>query len=108
VLRNVVLRDIEATGTRETASIAGIPGYPVEDIVLERVHIEALGGGQRVHDPVPERADAYPQCTMFGPLPAWGLYGRHVDGLALRDLRCTAENPDEREMLVLDDVTLVN
>jgi hypothetical protein len=45
---------------------------------------------------------------MFGPLPAWGLYARHVDGLALRDLRCTAQAPDERDMLVLDDVTLVD
>jgi polygalacturonase len=108
VLRNVVLRDIEATGTRETASIAGVPGAPVEDIVLERVSIDALGGGERMNDPVPEREDAYPQCTMFGPLPAWGLYARHVDGLALRSLRCTAETPDERDMLVLDDVTLVD
>jgi polygalacturonase len=108
VLRNVVFRDIEAAGTRETASIAGVPGAPVEGIVLERVSIDAVGGGQRMTDPVPECEDAYPQCTMFGPLPAWGLYARHVDGLALRDLRCTAQTPDERDMLVLDDVTLVD
>ncbi len=61
-----------------------------------------------MNDPVPECADAYPQCTMFGPLPAWGLYARHVDGLALRDLRCRAQTPDERDMLVLDDVSLVD
>ena len=60
--------------SRETASIAGVPGAPVEDIVLERVSIDAIGGGQRMTDPVPECEDAYPQCTMFGPLPAWGLY----------------------------------
>jgi polygalacturonase len=105
VLTNVVLRDIEATATRETSSIAGIPGAPVEAITLESVSIDALGGGQRVSDPVPERDDAYPQNTMFGRLPAWGLYARHVDGLELRDLRCTARIPDERELLVLDDVT---
>ena len=107
VLRNVVLRDIEATETRETSWIAGVPGAPVEDILLERVRVDAFGGGQRVTDPVPEREDAYPQCTMFGPLPAWGLYARHVERLVIRDLRCTAGTPDEREMLVLDDVTRV-
>ena len=108
VLRQVVLREIDATETRETASIAGIPAAPVEDIVLERVSIDVLGGGQRMLDPVPEREDAYPQCTMFGPLPAWGLYARHVEGLALRALRCTTRTADEREMLVLDDVTCVD
>jgi polygalacturonase len=108
VLRNVVLRDIEARCTRETASIAGVPGYPVEDVVLERVRIEADGGGTQVIDPVPEREDAYPQCTMFGPLPAWGLYARHVARLALRDVVCRAHEPDDREMIVLDDVTLVS
>ncbi len=103
-LRNVVLRDIEATDARETSSIAGIPGFPVENVVLERVRIEAVGGGEPVPGPVPEREGAYPQCTMFGPLPAWGLYARHVHGLALRDVSCTTLAPDRREMFVLDDV----
>jgi hypothetical protein len=58
-----------------------------------------------MHDPVPEREDAYPQCTMFGRLPAWGLYARHVRNLVLTDVECTARTPDAREMIVLDDVT---
>jgi hypothetical protein len=45
---------------------------------------------------------------MFGRLPAWGLYARHVERLALRGLECRAGEPDEREMIVLDDVTLVD
>jgi hypothetical protein len=104
VLRNVVLRDIVATGARETSSITGVPGWPVEHVTLERVSIEALGGGEPMDDPVPECEDAYPQCTMFGRLPAWGLYARHVDGLALLEVSCTALSDDAREMIVLDDV----
>jgi polygalacturonase len=104
-LRDVVFRDIEATSTRETSSITGVPGWPVGRVMLERVRIRALGGGTRVYEAVPERADAYPQCTMFGRLPAWGVYARHVDGLVLQDLECTTVEPDEREMIVLDDVT---
>jgi len=107
VLRRVVLRDIEAVETRETSSITGVPRFPVADVTLERVRVEALGGGEAMRDPVPECEDAYPQCTMFGSLPAWGLYARHVDGLALRSLECTARTADEREMIVLDDVALV-
>ena len=108
VLRGVVLRDVEAVETRETASITGMPGFPVEDVTLDRVRVEALGGGEPMRDPVPECENAYPQCTMFGRLPAWGLYVRHVEGLALRGLQCTARAADEREMLVLDDVALVD
>jgi polygalacturonase len=105
VLRGVLLRDIEATDTRETSSITGVPGCPVADVVLERVRIDANGGGEPMLEPVPEASDAYPQCTMFGRLPAWGLYARHVRGLALRDVAFTAREPDARDEMVLDDVT---
>jgi hypothetical protein len=105
VVRGVVFRDIEATGARETSSIAGVPGHPVEDVTLERVRVDALGGGAATREPVPEREDAYPQCTMFGRLPAWGLYARHVRGLALRAVELIARSPDAREMIVFDDVT---
>jgi polygalacturonase len=105
ILRGVALRDIEATETRETSSITGVPGFQVEDVTLERVRVDALGGGEPVPQAVPECEDAYPQCTMFGPLPAWGLYARHVRGLALRDVQFAARTPDPRDQLVLDDVT---
>ncbi len=105
ILSGVVLRDVEATQSRETSSITGVPGFPVEDVTLERVRVEALGGGEPMREPVPECADAYPQCTMFGRLPAWGLYARHVRGLAIREVEFTARTPDARDSVVLDDAT---
>jgi polygalacturonase len=104
LLRDVALRDIVATHTRGTSSITGVPGWPVQRVILERVRVEALGGGSHDGSPVPELADAYPQNTMFGELPAWGLYARHVEGLDLRDVEFRALTPDHREMIVLDDV----
>jgi hypothetical protein len=41
---------------------------------------------------------------MFGPLPAAAVYARHVDGLALRDVRATVAGDDPRPWLVTDDV----
>jgi hypothetical protein len=41
---------------------------------------------------------------MFGPLPAAGLYARHVDGLVLRGVRVDAVDDDPRPWLVTDDV----
>jgi hypothetical protein len=41
------------------------------------------------------------------PLPAWGLYARNVRRLVLEDVRFTAEKPDPRPTIRLDDVASV-
>jgi hypothetical protein len=52
---------------------------------------------------VPEVPEKYPEATMFGELPAHGLYARHVEELILRNLQI-ATPKDARPALVLDDV----
>jgi hypothetical protein len=42
---------------------------------------------------------------MFGLLPAWGLYARHVNGLTVRDANFSCVVPDGRPVLVLQNVT---
>lgn len=105
VLRDIVLRDVTVVDARETSSICGIPGFPVENVTLERVAIEVRGGGRDSGTPVPECADGYPQNTMFGTLPAWGLYARHVRGLTLNDVVMSAMQRDERPMTIFEDVS---
>jgi hypothetical protein len=46
----------------------------------------------------------YPEPMLFGMLPAWGLYARHVTDLQLHDLQLKLEGPDARPAVVLDDV----
>jgi hypothetical protein len=41
---------------------------------------------------------------MFGWLPAWGFYVRHVDGLELRDIDLTCLTADARSPLIMSDV----
>jgi hypothetical protein len=74
-------------------------------VTLERVRAEMIGGGSHDGGAVPELPDAYPQNTMFGALPACGLYARHVEGLTMRDVDFRARTPDTRETIVLDDVS---
>jgi polygalacturonase len=105
VLRDIVLRDIEVTNAREPSSITGVPDFPVQRVTLERVRAGMVGGGSHDGTAVPELPDAYPQNTMFGTLPAWGLYVRHVEGLTMRDVDLHADRVDSREMIVLDDVS---
>jgi hypothetical protein len=41
---------------------------------------------------------------MFGNIPAYGVYARHVNGLVARDVHFTLDSPDVRPALRLDDV----
>ena len=54
---------------------------------------------------IPEVIGAYPEPSMFGVSPAYGLFARHVSGLVLRDIEITTEAPDARPKLVLTDVS---
>ena len=40
---------------------------------------------------------------MFGELPAWGIFSRHVEGLLLKDVRILSKQPDHRMPLLLLD-----
>lgn len=106
-IRDVSLSNIIATGAGKTGcSIVGIPGHEVENISLSNVTIRSEGGGERAWADVEvqEFHDKYPEATMFGKLPAHGLYCRHVNGLRLSDVRIETDRPDKRHALVLDDV----
>lgn len=97
----------EKMRTGATMGIAGLPGHPVEDVVLENIHVTYPGGGtleEARRTDIPEREDAYPENTTFGVLPAYGLYLRHTRGVTLRNVRLELEKPDLRPALVCDDV----
>ena len=41
---------------------------------------------------------------MFGELPAWGFYVRHVDGIRFKDVHLSLVDEDFRPPFVFDDV----
>ena len=105
--RSVSISNVVATGAGTTGcAIAGIPGHPIQDVSLSNVRIRFQGGG--VAGPplaqVPEHETKYPECTMFGDLPAYGLFCRHVEGLSLRDITLSHADPDPRPAAICDDV----
>lgn len=53
---------------------------------------------------VPELVRSYPEPSMFGILPAYGMYLRHVDNVTLKDITTKFIVPDTRHAVVLDDV----
>jgi hypothetical protein len=106
-LRNVAISNVVATGAGSVGcSITGLPGHAVEHVSISNVRIGFAGGvaAHKVPPEVPEHPEKYPDCTMFGTLPAYGFYARHVHGLVLRDIDLTYEQTDTRPAIVCDDV----
>ena len=54
---------------------------------------------------VPELVSEYPEPSILGVLPAYGVYARHVDGLTLQNVRLTYLIEETRPAIVLDDVS---
>ena len=71
-------------GRRPSAARSpGLPGHRVENVTLSDIRIQFAGGGaaKLAAKAVPEHETKYPESRMFGTLPAYGLYCRHVHGL---------------------------
>ena len=94
------------------SSIAGLPGHPVEDIVLDSIEIVYAGGASKdtaFCNPdslarITENTAGYPEFSMFGELPAWGFYLRHVAGLTMKNITVRYQKEDFRSAIVADDV----
>ncbi len=52
---------------------------------------------------IPECRTAYPEPSIFGVLPAWGLFVRYARRVHFRDVRIETETPDTRPAVVLMD-----
>jgi polygalacturonase len=86
--------------------VAGLPEAPVEDVRLSNITIVHGGGGtaaaaRRVP---PEQPDHYPEPSMFGVTPAYGLYVRHARNVEVHHVDLRTAAPDARPPVVLDDV----
>jgi polygalacturonase len=106
-LGNVVISNIVATGCSPIGSgIVGLPEHPIENVILSNLRFTYAGGirSDKLRYDVPEKPDSYPEHKMFGNLPAYGFYCRHVSGLTLRDIDVRWEKPDQRPAMVFDDV----
>lgn len=106
--RNVVINNIVADGCSSLGcAIAGIPGHPIKNVSLQNISLGFDGGGtsdDTVRE-IPEQTGNYPECTMFGRLPAYGIYCRHATGIKLQNITLRLATPDLRPAIFFDDVT---
>jgi len=105
--RDVSISNVVATGASLAGvAIAGIPGHRIENVTLSNLRLSIAGGGTLEHAvAMPEEMEEkYPDISMFQTLPAYGLFCRHVGGLALRDVTVRYDQADQRPALLCDDV----
>jgi hypothetical protein len=107
-LRRVIISNIVVYNAdpKYASIISGIPGHDIEDVRLSNVRIYYRGGGtkeQAALDP-PEKEDTYPEPSMFGELPAYGFFIRHVKGLQMNDVEVSYLKEEARPAFLLNDV----
>ncbi len=104
-LRNVQIANVKVSGANPIGcAISGIPGHNIENVVLRDVSIQFQGGVAEPPDDVPERPEAYPEYNMFGTLPAYGFFCRHVRNIRFEGVETRFLKPDVRPALVCHDV----
>ena len=107
-LRRVNISDfvVYNADPRYASIISGVPGHDIEDVRLRNIRVYYRGGGTAAAAALepPEKEDAYPEPSMFGEMPAYGFFVRHVRGLEMSDVRVTFIDEDLRPAFVLEDV----
>ena len=106
-LFNVMISNIQATNVGKTGcSITGIPSFPARNLTLSNIRLSFSGGGteDQVSRTIEEFPDKYPEFGMFGSLPAYGFFCRHLTGLTLDNIDLSYKEPDFRPAIWLSDV----
>lgn len=101
-ISNVIVYNADA---KFSSIISGIPGHDIEDVRLNNIRIYYKGGGTKEQAALqpPERENEYPEPAMFGVLPAYGFFIRHVRGLEMSDVKVTYLNDDARPPIIFSD-----
>lgn len=105
--RNVTISNIQAQDvTQNFDFISGIPGHYIENVSLNSIRISYKTDGKTKYKDkkVPEKIDGYPKAGMFGSLPSYGFYFRHVKKIRLRHVQLRYENLESRPPIILNDI----
>lgn len=99
-MRNVSISDVvaEEVDLMSGIQIIGMAEQPIEGLQLKDIRIVSKGGGtdaDAARTPK-DLGKQYPDPWGKGNMPAYGIYARHVTGLALSSLEFSFRSPDQR------------
>jgi polygalacturonase len=110
-LNNVHFTDITGTtnqrwGSLITGQIYNGTTYPITNLFFTNCNITFTGSRATVPGNPPEwDSSQYPEANMFGDLPAWGYWMRHVSGVTFTTCTSTVSPSDARPETATDDVS---
>jgi polygalacturonase len=118
ILRNITFRNIISKGVSVAlppkdmprsvgSAFSGVNGHMIENLALENLDLTYAGGVRnrtKTSADVPERPAHYPTPEMFGELPAFAFYFRHVAGVRMNNINLRVLDPDLRSAVVFDNV----
>jgi polygalacturonase len=111
-LRRINISNLTAYNAdhRYGSVISGLPGHDIEDIRLSNIRIFYKGGGTKAQAALepPEEEEGYPEPSMFGEMPAYGFYIRHVKGIKMSNVEVSFMKEDMRPAFILDNVKKVD
>jgi polygalacturonase len=105
-MRNINISDVIATGAGITGcSVSGVGKAFVENVSLRNIRIEFAGGGitADANRKVEELEELYPEGTMFGKLPSYGFFIRHVKGISMSGISLSYKTPEHRPAFFISD-----
>lgn len=107
-LRRVIISNVVAYNAepKYASIISGIPGNDIEDVRLSNIRIYYKGGGTLEQAALipPEKEEDYPEPVMFGEMPSYGFFIRHVKGITMTDVEVGFMTDDLRPPFMLSDV----
>jgi polygalacturonase len=106
-IKRVLISNVTSSNADMMPSIiAGIEGHAIEDIKISDVYLQQVGGAgaEMAQIEPPEKAEAYPEPTMFGDLPATGFFVRHAKNVEFSNVEIAAKSPDPRPAFHMEDV----
>ncbi len=97
----ITVTRVSAVGVyRAACSVESWSEAPFRNVTFRDVDIEFEGGG------TPEKAlrEVKAPGVDARSLPAWGFYARNVENLTFEDVRLTCVKPDQRPVMICEDV----
>jgi len=103
IISNIVAYNVEP---KYASIISGVPGDNIEDLRLSNIRIYYKGGGTTAQASLvpPEKETDYPEPVMFGEMPSYGFFIRHVKGLTMSDVEVSYLTDEVRAPFMLIDV----
>lgn len=96
--------DEHETKVMSCITVSGTPEKPVKNLTLADFDVQMAGACREYEKrEIPEMGKQYPEYHVFGVLPAWGVYTRHIENMKTENIALTVAEDDVRPMVYHED-----